>query len=104
MKWLKGVFILIVCYIVVSMVAFPQSSVAAVNKALNLCITSVVPALFPFFVCSSLLVSLGMAEFGSRFLSGIMKPVFGINGSSGGAGAGNNQRIPCRGGLRREPL
>lgn len=81
MKWLKGVFILIVCYIVVSMIAFPQSSVAAVNKALNLCITSVVPALFPFFVCSSLLVSLGMAEFGSRFLSGIMKPVFGINGS-----------------------
>ena len=47
MKWLKGVFILIVCYIVVSMVAFPQSSVAAVNKALNLCITDVYKRQFP---------------------------------------------------------
>lgn len=83
MKWFRVAAILILCYITVCLGLFPQKCMGAVTESLNLCVTSVIPALFPFFVCSSLLVSLGAAELGSRTLSGIMRPVFGV----GGAGA-----------------
>lgn len=53
----------------------------AVTDALSLCVTSVIPALFPFFVCSSLLVAMGAADLCGRGLSGIMRPVFGVSGA-----------------------
>ncbi len=82
MKWFRVAVILIMCYITVCLGLFPQKCMSAVTESLNLCASSVIPALFPFFVCSSLLVSLGAAELGSRSLSGIMRPVFGVDGAA----------------------
>lgn len=54
----------------------------AVGAALTLCARSVIPALFPFMVVSSMLVSLGLGELLSVPLGGLMA-LYGI----GGAGA-----------------
>lgn len=40
----------------------PQSAAAAVADGLSLCARSVIPALFPFFVCTELLHALGMTD------------------------------------------
>ncbi|MEG1918189.1 MAG: nucleoside recognition domain-containing protein, partial [Oscillospiraceae bacterium] len=56
---------------------------AAVGDGLTLCLQSVIPSLFPFFVLSSLLISLGFAEAVGRRCEGLMRPVFHV----GGAGA-----------------
>ena len=53
---------------------------AAAEEALNLCARSVIPALFPFLVVSSLLLSLGLGELLSPMLAGLMEPLFRVDG------------------------
>ena len=62
-----------------------RESVAAqgVRDGIDLCITSVIPALFPFFAAAQLLVSLGAAEVLGRGAGPLFRQLFGI----GGAGA-----------------
>ena len=62
-----------------------RESVAAqgVRDGIDLCLTSVIPALFPFFTASQLLVSLGAAETLGRRTGPLFRRLFGV----GGAGA-----------------
>ena len=57
----------------------------AVRAALNLCLTSAVPALFPFFAASSLAVSCGMAQTCGRLLSPVMRRCFHLPGCGAAA-------------------
>ena len=60
----------------------PMQSLKAARDALALCENSVIPALFPFFVCSGMLVRLGAAAMMGKALRRIMTPVFGLSGCS----------------------
>lgn len=57
----------------------------AVRDALTLCVQSVIPALFPFFVLSSLFIDLGCASVIGQMLAPIMHRLFGISGAGGTA-------------------
>ena len=57
---------------------------AAAAEALSLCARSVIPALFPFLVVSSLLLSLGLGELLSPMLAGLMEPLFRVAKLSAG--------------------
>lgn len=57
----------------------------AVRDALALCAQSVIPALFPFFVASSLFIDLGCAAVLGRSLAPIMRRLFGVSGAGGTA-------------------
>ena len=59
-----------------------ETAAQAVRDGIQLCLTSVIPALFPFFAVSSLLVALGAAEAAGRALA---RP-FGQLFRCGGAG------------------
>ena len=59
-----------------------EMAAQAVRDGVQLCLTSVIPALFPFFAVSSLLVALGAAEAAGRALA---RP-FGRLFRCGGAG------------------
>ena len=63
------------------LILFPTSSIDAAKSALRLCADSLVPSLFPFFVCSGLLVNCGAAEKLSKLLTPLMKPFFGLGGA-----------------------
>lgn len=56
---------------------------AAVRQGIGICLTSVVPSLFPFLVTSSLLVSLGAGQWAQRRMGGLFRRLF----RCGGAGA-----------------
>ena len=58
---------------------------AAAAEALGLCARSVIPALFPFLVVSSLLLSLGLGELLSPMLAGLMEPLFRVPGAGSSA-------------------
>lgn len=62
-----------------------RSAVAAeaVRRGLTLCVRSVIPALFPYFVVSGLFISLGFADGVGRRLEPLTRRLFGV----GGAGA-----------------
>ena len=55
------------------------------EEGLALCLHSVLPSLFPFFVLSSLLLSLGFAEGLGRLLFPMMNTLFHLGGNGAGA-------------------
>jgi len=62
---------------------FPSECAESARAALSLCLETVLPSLFPFFVLSTLLVSSETGSALSRAFAPLMRPLFGI----GGAGA-----------------
>lgn len=58
-----------------------DTAAQAVRDGIELCLTSVVPALFPFFAASSLLVALGAAEGAARVLERPFRRLFGCGGA-----------------------
>lgn len=63
----------------------PDAAAQAAKNGLLLCGNLVVPALFPFFILSSLLVSTGGAARFGRLLSGVMGRLFHQTGASASA-------------------
>lgn len=61
----------------------PDVTVQSARQAFSVCINSLVPSLFPFFVCTLLLMRLGTLTSVAKKLSPVMMPLFGV----GGAGA-----------------
>lgn len=64
---------------------WPAESAAAVRSALALCGDVLIPALFPFFVLSSLLIATGVAGACARPLRKVMHPLFGLSGTAAAA-------------------
>ena len=73
---LLGVMALLLC---------SADAAQAVRDALALCVQSVIPALFPFFVVSSLFIDLGCAAVLGRSLAPVMHRLFGVSGAGGTA-------------------
>ncbi len=61
----------------------PSGAMLTARDAIAACVNSVIPSLFPFFVCSRMLIEMGAAEKLGKILAPLMKPLFGVGG--GGA-------------------
>ena len=61
--------------------AFPSESVSAAKDGLRMCTDLIVPSLFPFFVLSSMMIELGLAEVLGKLASPVMKRLFNVGGS-----------------------
>lgn len=82
-RFFKTLLLVCIIYLASAMVIAPVGCISAAREAITLCANVVIPSLFPFFICSRLFISLGAAKPASRYLSKIMRPVFGVPG--GGA-------------------
>lgn len=67
------------------LLVFSADTAQAVRDALALCVQSVIPALFPFFVLSSLFIDLGCASVLGQILAPMMRRLFGVSGAGGTA-------------------
>ena len=56
-----------------------EKSVLYAKEALELCYNMIIPTLFPFFICSGLLIYSGFCESMSKIFAPLMKPLFNIN-------------------------
>lgn len=63
------------------MVLLPEACLTAASEGLELCVKVIIPSLFPFFVCSKLLIKSGVARKMGEFFSPIMRPLFNVPGS-----------------------
>lgn len=79
-NFLKSLFLCCAIYLAAAMIISPVECIAAARSAVMMCADTVIPSLFPFFVCSKLFVSLGAAGVLTKYLSKIMRPVFGVPG------------------------
>ena len=64
---------------------FPAQSAQGARAGVELCLNLLIPALFPFFVLSSLFISTGLAQACSQPLEGIMRRMFGVSGPGAAA-------------------
>lgn len=64
-----------------ALMAYPQETAAAVTQGLALCSHVIIPALFPFFILSAMVIDLGLSQSLGRLLAGLMSPLFRLNGN-----------------------
>ena len=76
---------LALCFLLVRFLADAADVRQATAEALSLCARSVVPALFPFLVVSSLLLRLGFGELAAPWLAGLLEPLFQVPGACSSA-------------------
>ena len=63
------------------LILWPREVGGAVREGLGLCYNVILPSLFPFFILTSLVISLGLAGYLGRLLEPVMRPLFHLNGS-----------------------
>lgn len=86
MEWIKNLLLfLLLGLFALSLLLFPTESAQAARQGLSLCLETVLPSLFPFFVLSSLCISTGAAAAFGRALEPVMRPLFGLSGAGAGA-------------------
>ena len=83
MKIRRQALCLLVLGVLIWFLMDAQSVRAAALDALELCAASVIPALFPFLVVSTLLLKLGFGEALAPWLAGLMEPLFRVPGHQG---------------------
>ncbi len=81
-KFARAVLTLGTIYLAVCLMLFSKEGVGIAQAAVELCINSVIPALFPYLVCSGYLSASGFASRLGRYLSPVMKPIFNLPGSA----------------------
>lgn len=64
-----------------ALLKYPQEISQAVSQGTQLCVTLLLPGLFPFFILSSLAVKLGFADLLGLLLKPLMKPLFHLPGN-----------------------
>lgn len=68
-----------------ALICFPQAGAEAAWEGLTLCATVILPALFPYFVLTNLIIGQGLGDWLGRKLSRVMEPLFHVGGSGGAA-------------------
>lgn len=81
-KFLLHLSVICVLYLILTNT---QKSIIYAIDSMNICRSMIVPTLFPFFICSGLLIYSGFCESLARVFKFCMKPLFGINPSGASA-------------------
>ena len=86
MKKLKNAALaLLLALFAAALLRYPGEAADAARQGLALCLQTVLPSLFPFFVLSSLLVALGGADALACALEPMMRPLFRMSGAGAAA-------------------
>lgn len=80
-RFIKTVAALGTVWLIFVLVMFPKACIDAGLKGVFLCLDTVIPSLFPFFVCSGLITGLGMTKPLEKLFAPFMKPLFGVSGA-----------------------
>lgn len=76
----KNILSIIFILFTISLVIFSQSNLTAVKDGLNLWVTSVIPALLPFFIATELLSYTNVTKILGKLLNKFMRPIFNVPG------------------------
>jgi sporulation integral membrane protein YlbJ len=78
---------LLASILALSLIAFPQESVSASIRGLDMWLEIVFPSLLPFFIVSEMLIGFGVVKFIGILLEPLMRPLFRVPGVGGFAWA-----------------
>ena len=80
-RFSKTTIIVFAIYMATAMIISPTNCIDSAHSAVLLCLDAIIPSLFPFFVCSNLLISLGVARYLSLCFTPFTRLLFGVSGS-----------------------
>lgn len=83
--WREGAAAAALLCCALALICWPKETSAAVQEGLALCYNVIIPSLFPFFILTSLVISLGLASYLGRLLEPVMRPLFHVGGSCAAA-------------------
>lgn len=75
----KFVLYFVITAIICLIIANASQSIIFAQDAVNICFEMIIPTLFPFFICSGLLIYSGFCEVLAKLFRFCMKPVFGVS-------------------------
>lgn len=81
----KTIFYTAVILTVIFMLCFAGSVIHYTKAAMEMCYEIIIPTLFPFFVCSGLLIYSGFGSVLAKAASGFMRPAFNVAPSGAAA-------------------
>ncbi len=81
----KKVFTVLILFIICLLIMHGREAIIYTHNALSICYEMIIPSLFPFFVCSGMLIYSGFCEWLSEVFRPFMMPLFGINASGSSA-------------------
>lgn len=81
----KRFFYAVLVFISILLIINPQASIKYAAYGMSVCGEIIIPSLFPFFICSGLLIYSGFCELLAKFMQPVMKPLFNVNGSGAAA-------------------
>ncbi len=74
----KNVFYIFVLALVALILARADSVIFYTKQTLIMCYEIIIPSLFPFFVCSGMLIYSGFASVTAKYAQSIMRPLFNV--------------------------
>lgn len=77
-KWTHIFGIAVTIFFTALLLANPSVALSSAYSALILCGTNVIPALFPFFICSNMFLSLNVTAYLGYLLRPVMQPLFRV--------------------------
>jgi len=69
-----------VAYISVMILISPENAISYAKSGITLCRDVIIPSLFPFFICSGLLIYSGFSRVLAKIASPVMRPLFNVGG------------------------
>lgn len=92
----KNILSVIFILFTICLIIFSKSNLTATKSGLELWFSSVVPALFPFFIATELLGHTNVVPFLGKSLNKFMRPIFNVPGEGAFALVmGIISRLPC---------
>ncbi len=79
--WKTGILVIISFIFAISLIKYPDNALQASLRGITVWWDVVLPALFPFFIVSEVLIGLGAVHFMSVLLEPFMRPLFNVPGS-----------------------
>ncbi len=81
----RKIFYIAVLFIIGLILFRAESVIRYAKDAMNMCYELIIPSLFPFFVCSGLLIYSGFGSLIAHAAQGIMRPLFNVAPSGAAA-------------------
>lgn len=86
MKYLKKIFLYAAVLSAAALiVSGGEKTVEYARRTIDICLDVIIPSLFPFFICSGLLIYSGFCQTLSVVFKPVMKPLFNVGGAGAGA-------------------
>ena len=80
---LQNIIFFIVLYLMIALILNPTKYITSASEGIMLWATNLLPALFPFFILTKLIMEFDLLETSARFMSKLMKKIFNTSGNSG---------------------